>query len=145
MEKLNGFSPNRNILCLFDVDGTLTPPREVSVGLLLGYWFRCPGSCRLTDSLHGWFQSYCVIAGFAVTGCRVHLASVSRAPWFHILRYFLDHLQKIDQQLAEFLQALRRKVKIGIVGGSDYSKIAEQLGDDGEYCFTCPTCFYVFG
>ncbi|XP_029688083.1 phosphomannomutase 1 isoform X2 [Takifugu rubripes] len=65
MEKLNGFSPDRNILCLFDVDGTLTPPRE-----------------------------------------------------------------KIDQQLDEFLQTLRGKVKIGIVGGSDYSKIAEQLGDN---------------
>uniref|UniRef100_A0A674PPB9 Phosphomannomutase n=1 Tax=Takifugu rubripes TaxID=31033 RepID=A0A674PPB9_TAKRU len=58
------FSPDRNILCLFDVDGTLTPPRE-----------------------------------------------------------------KIDQQLDEFLQTLRGKGKDCIVGGSDYSKIAEQLGD----------------
>lgn len=43
-------------------------------------------------------------------------------------------LQKIDPQLDEFFQTLRRKVKIGIVGGSDYSKIAEQLGegDDGK-------------
>ncbi|XP_010781944.1 phosphomannomutase 1, partial [Notothenia coriiceps] len=40
------------------------------------------------------------------------------------------NLQKIDPQLDEFFQTLRRKVKIGIVGGSDYSKIAEQLGDD---------------
>uniref|UniRef100_A0A3Q3M9V7 Phosphomannomutase n=1 Tax=Labrus bergylta TaxID=56723 RepID=A0A3Q3M9V7_9LABR len=42
-------------------------------------------------------------------------------------------LQKINPQLDEFFQTLRRKVKIGIVGGSDYSKIAEQLGegDDG--------------
>ena len=23
------FSPDRSVLCLFDVDGTLTPPREV--------------------------------------------------------------------------------------------------------------------
>ena len=30
MEKLNGFSSDRNVLCLFDVDGTLTRPREVS-------------------------------------------------------------------------------------------------------------------
>lgn len=30
MEKAQGFSPDRNVLCLFDVDGTLTPPREVS-------------------------------------------------------------------------------------------------------------------
>ncbi|XP_035254986.1 phosphomannomutase 1-like isoform X3 [Anguilla anguilla] len=58
---------NRNILCLFDVDGTLTPPRE-----------------------------------------------------------------KIDPQLDAFFQSLRRKVKIGVVGGSDYSKIAEQLGEGDE-------------
>lgn len=59
------------------------------------------------------------------------------------LKIFSDHLQKIDQQLDEFLQTLRRKVKIGIVGGSDYSKIAEQLGDDGEHSFTCITCFCI--
>ncbi|XP_061740534.1 phosphomannomutase 1 isoform X2 [Nerophis ophidion] len=57
----------RNILCLFDVDGTLTAPRS-----------------------------------------------------------------KIDPQLDQFLQTLRREVKIGIVGGSDYSKIAEQLGEGDE-------------
>ncbi|XP_016321772.1 phosphomannomutase 1-like isoform X1 [Sinocyclocheilus anshuiensis] len=57
----------RNVLCLFDVDGTLTPPRE-----------------------------------------------------------------KIDPELDDFFQALRKKVKIGVVGGSDYSKIAEQLGEGGE-------------
>ncbi|XP_019960928.2 phosphomannomutase 1 isoform X1 [Paralichthys olivaceus] len=67
MEKLNGFSSDRNVLCLFDVDGTLTRPRE-----------------------------------------------------------------KIDSQLDEFFQTLRRKVKIGIVGGSDYSKIAEQLGEGDD-------------
>ncbi|CAB1341882.1 unnamed protein product [Coregonus sp. 'balchen'] len=39
---------------------------------------------------------------------------------------------KIDPQLDEFFQSLRRKVKIGIVGGSDYSKIAEQLGEGDE-------------
>lgn len=60
------------------------------------------------------------------------------------LKIFSGHLQKIDQQLDAFLQSLRRKVKIGIVGGSDYSKIAEQLGDDGEHSFTCPTCLYLF-
>ncbi|XP_016402205.1 phosphomannomutase 1-like [Sinocyclocheilus rhinocerous] len=57
----------RNVLCLFDVDGTLTPPRE-----------------------------------------------------------------KIDPELDDFFQALRKKVKIGVVGGSDYSKIAEQLGEGDE-------------
>lgn len=65
---LNGFDgQKRNILCLFDVDGTLTPARE-----------------------------------------------------------------KIDPQLDAFLKNLRRKVKIGVVGGSDYNKIAEQLGEGDE-------------
>ncbi|XP_058874788.1 phosphomannomutase 1-like [Acipenser ruthenus] len=65
---LNGFDgQKRNILCLFDVDGTLTPARE-----------------------------------------------------------------KIDPQLDAFLKILRRKVKIGVVGGSDYNKIAEQLGEGDE-------------
>ncbi|XP_067311734.1 phosphomannomutase 1 [Pseudorasbora parva] len=57
----------RKVLCLFDVDGTLTLPRE-----------------------------------------------------------------KIDPELDEFFQSLKQKVKIGVVGGSDYSKIAEQLGDGDE-------------
>lgn len=45
-------------------------------------------------------------------------------------------MQKIDPQLDAFFQSLRKKVKIGVVGGSDYSKIAEQLGegDEGEFC-----------
>lgn len=34
--------------------------------------------------------------------------------------------------MAEFLQRLRQKVKVGVVGGSDFEKIKEQLGEDGE-------------
>lgn len=41
-------------------------------------------------------------------------------------------LQKIDPEVAAFLQKLRRRVQIGVVGGSDYSKIAEQLGEGDE-------------
>ncbi|KAM9779919.1 phosphomannomutase 1 [Neosynchiropus ocellatus] len=67
MAGAKGFPSDRTVLCLFDVDGTLTAPRE-----------------------------------------------------------------KIEAPLDEFFQALRRKVKIGVVGGSDYSKIAEQLGDGDE-------------
>ncbi|NP_001085941.1 phosphomannomutase 2 S homeolog [Xenopus laevis] len=58
---------HRDILCLFDVDGTLTPARE-----------------------------------------------------------------KIDPTVDRFLQELRQRVKIGVVGGSDYSKIAEQLGEGDQ-------------
>lgn len=31
MDGMNCFTTNRNILCLFDVDGTLTPARQVSL------------------------------------------------------------------------------------------------------------------
>ncbi|XP_072734359.1 phosphomannomutase 2 isoform X3 [Ciconia boyciana] len=40
--------------------------------------------------------------------------------------------QKITAEMAAFLQKLRQKVKVGVVGGSDFEKIKEQLGDDGE-------------
>ncbi|XP_030068027.1 phosphomannomutase 2 isoform X1 [Microcaecilia unicolor] len=38
--------------------------------------------------------------------------------------------QKITPDMAEFLQALRKKMKVGVVGGSDFDKIKEQLGED---------------
>ncbi|NXT52062.1 PMM2 Phosphomannomutase, partial [Pluvianellus socialis] len=38
--------------------------------------------------------------------------------------------QRITAEMAAFLQELRRKVKVGVVGGSDLEKIKEQLGDD---------------
>ncbi|XP_030315520.1 phosphomannomutase 2 isoform X4 [Calypte anna] len=38
--------------------------------------------------------------------------------------------QKITAEMAAFLQQLRQKVKVGVVGGSDFEKIKEQLGDD---------------
>ncbi|XP_069503147.1 phosphomannomutase 2 [Ambystoma mexicanum] len=38
--------------------------------------------------------------------------------------------QKVTADLDEFLQRLRKKVKVGVVGGSDFEKIKEQLGDD---------------
>ncbi|XP_053325092.1 phosphomannomutase 1 [Spea bombifrons] len=60
-------SKHRDVLCLFDVDGTLTPAR-----------------------------------------------------------------QKVDPEVDKFLQDLRQRVKIGVVGGSDYSKIAEQLGEGDQ-------------
>uniref|UniRef100_G3TW80 Phosphomannomutase n=1 Tax=Loxodonta africana TaxID=9785 RepID=G3TW80_LOXAF len=43
--------------------------------------------------------------------------------------------QKIDPEVAAFLQKLRSRVQIGVVGGSDYSKIAEQLGEGDEVLF----------
>ncbi|GCB70661.1 hypothetical protein scyTo_0005740 [Scyliorhinus torazame] len=38
--------------------------------------------------------------------------------------------QKITPDMAEFTERLREKVKVGVVGGSDFAKIKEQLGDE---------------
>ncbi|OWK11333.1 PMM2 [Cervus elaphus hippelaphus] len=38
--------------------------------------------------------------------------------------------QKITEDMDCFLQKLRQKIKIGVVGGSDFEKVQEQLGDD---------------
>ncbi|KAK7799283.1 hypothetical protein U0070_019064 [Myodes glareolus] len=46
--------------------------------------------------------------------------------------------QKIDPEVSAFLQKLRSRVQIGVVGGSDYSKIAEQLGDGDEGLASSP-------
>lgn len=40
--------------------------------------------------------------------------------------------QCVTPGMAEFLENLRTQVRVGVVGGSDLSKIKEQLGDDGE-------------
>ncbi|XP_048659039.1 phosphomannomutase 1 isoform X4 [Marmota marmota marmota] len=71
-----GARRKERVLCLFDVDGTLTPARQF-----------------LADT---------------------------------------TSLFKIDPEVSAFLQKLRSRVQIGVVGGSDYSKIAEQLGDGDE-------------
>lgn len=34
--------------------------------------------------------------------------------------------------MSEFLQQLKTRVKVGVVGGSDLKKIKEQLGEDGN-------------
>ncbi|XP_001492938.2 phosphomannomutase 2 isoform X3 [Equus przewalskii] len=64
-EKARDMAAPGPALCLFDVDGTLTPPR-----------------------------------------------------------------QKITKEMDDFLQKLRQKIKIGVVGGSDFEKVQEQLGND---------------
>lgn len=46
-------------------------------------------------------------------------------------------MQKITKDMDCFLQKLRQKIKIGVVGGSDFEKVQEQLGDDGRLCVAC--------
>lgn len=40
--------------------------------------------------------------------------------------------QRVTPDMAEFLQKLRTRFRVGVVGGSDLNKIKEQLGDDGK-------------
>lgn len=45
---------------------------------------------------------------------------------------FLFEMQKITKDMDCFLQKLRQKIKVGVVGGSDFEKVQEQLGNDGK-------------
>jgi len=44
------------------------------------------------------------------------------------------HLKVITPEMKEFLLNLKKKVVIGIVGGSDYDKMQEQMGGDDSEC-----------
>ena len=55
---------------------------------------------------------------------------------FHHIRFFL---QRVTEEMENFLQELKSKVKVALVGGSDLVKIAEQMGgDDGKSEFRPP-------
>lgn len=40
--------------------------------------------------------------------------------------------QVATQEMIDFLQKLKQKCYVGIVGGSDLTKIAEQMGSNGK-------------
>ena len=46
--------------------------------------------------------------------------------------YLLLCSQRVTPDTEQFLQTLRARVRVGVVGGSDLNKIKEQLGEDGE-------------
>ena len=47
--------------------------------------------------------------------------------------------------MKEFLVELRKKVKVGLVGGSDFSKLQEQMGgDDGTQQINFKTLTFVY-
>ncbi|XP_053518646.1 phosphomannomutase 2 [Artibeus jamaicensis] len=50
--------------------------------------------------------------------------------WLITLVFFHFEIQKITKEMDDFLQKLRQKVKIGVVGGSDFEKVQEQLGNN---------------
>lgn len=65
MDESKGYSSDRNILCLFDVDGTLTPPREVSyhkIHFIVWLCLRNVGIISRNLQMHCplWFNSFLV-------------------------------------------------------------------------------------
>ena len=40
--------------------------------------------------------------------------------------------QRVTPHMSDFLEKLKTRVRVGVVGGSDLCKIKEQLGEDGE-------------
>ncbi|XP_075947223.1 phosphomannomutase 2 isoform X1 [Anarhichas minor] len=52
--------------------------------------------------------------------------------------------QRVTPNMAEFLEKLRTRVGVGVVGGSDLCKIKEQLGNDGETHIVIQKVDYVF-
>ena len=51
----------------------------------------------------------------------------------HSFTMFCFLLQRVTEEMENFLQELKSKVKVALVGGSDLVKIAEQMGgDDGK-------------
>jgi hypothetical protein len=58
------------------------------------------------------------------------------------------HLQEIEQPMADTLEKLKKKVLVGVVGGSDYVKIQEQLGGGksvwlSQTAFRCVICVWI--
>ena len=91
-----GDAKDRSILCLFDVDGTVTPARQVRK--ILNY-------CKSFSA-----------------GLKIKLNSV-----------FASFVKVITPEMKEFMAELRKKVTVGLVGGSDLVKIQEQMGgSDGK-------------
>lgn len=54
---------------------------------------------------------------------------------------FHPHEQKASAEILEFLKTLRKKVYIGMVGGSDLVKQKEQLGEDCKFVACWLSCF----
>ncbi len=78
----------KSVICLFDVDGTITDPRQVK--------------------------------------------SLSETCPFFLLKIYMFFFQqkRIKPNMEEFLEKLKKKVTVGLVGGSDLVKILEQVGGE---------------
>ena len=49
-----------------------------------------------------------------------------------LILFVVSVFQLVTPDMRKFLDNLKTRVRVGVVGGSDLRKIKEQLGDDGE-------------
>ncbi|XP_072889938.1 phosphomannomutase 1 isoform X3 [Hemitrygon akajei] len=110
-------------------------PPTPSLHLLRVYKPLPRGAC---DRARQWRESSCCAVAIAAPDtCGGAGMAESRPDPYTLCLFDVDGTltparQKIAPELDAFLQGLRKKVKIGVVGGSDYAKIAEQLGEGEE-------------
>ena len=75
---------------------------------------------------------------------KIFVLSIFEWPFYtgftvHSFTMFWFLLQRVTEEMENFLQELKSKVKVALVGGSDLVKIAEQMGgDDGKSEFRPP-------
>ncbi|XP_047568605.1 phosphomannomutase 2 isoform X3 [Lutra lutra] len=96
----------------------LLPPACPAVRGLVGGGGGEPGSSGPSSWLPEWMET----GDMAASGpalCLFDVDGTLTAP-----------RQKITKEMDGFLQDLRQKIKIGVVGGSDFEKVQEQLGKD---------------
>lgn len=114
-------STDTTTICLFDVDGTLTPSRNVSylsknntftlvLNQMKFYWL-------LIAIFVSWFRS--------VLWKRLFHVGYFVKRW--LIKKIYTLFQRVQPEMQKFLQELSKKVVVGVVSGSDLNKIAEQL------------------
>ena len=99
--KMTELKNREDVICMFDVDGTLTVPRQVIRYFICLFW-------------------------------SVNIFST-------------NEIQRINQETEDFLlNKLKPKCTVGLVGGSDLNKIAEQMGGMDGICLCNKLIKYIF-
>lgn len=102
-------------ILLFDVDGTLTSPRQVCHGFA--------DSMVFFFQIEIWFCSDLFIVLFSLLFPFIDMVSFPLLPFA---------IQKMDQAMRGFMMEVHKTAPLAIVSGSDLPKIIEQLGESLE-------------
>lgn len=115
----------KRILALFDVDGTLTDPRKVSLLFFTAanFSFICHYPYRSVPLYYHPPNKQTILA--------IPYDHLQYPDSFYMCLCMPYYEQEVEQKMVDELQKLRNIITIGIVGGSDLSKQLEQLGKNG--------------